>query len=262
VNFHVGNFPFTVRHPARHVGPGPDAVGCHHRPVRLVLPEATSDVPIDELYGVDRHRLPDRPWVGLCMIASLDGSTAVDGSSGAIGNPTDTAVLGALRRAADAIIVGATTVRLESYGPPKKPGQRIGVVTSSGDIDAGTDLFTSGSGFLIAPEDGPPAPIGPGGPVDVVRAGIGRVDLALALRRLDDLMAPPTFVQAEGGPHLNGALLDAGCVDELDLTMSPFLAGGDGDRAVTGAHPMLVPFRLAHLGTDGTSFLYGRWTRT
>ena len=59
-------------------------------------------------------------------------------------------MLGALRRAADAIIVGATTVRQESYGPPKKAGQRIGVVTSSGDIDPATDLFTSGAGFLIA----------------------------------------------------------------------------------------------------------------
>ena len=229
--------------------------------VRLVLPEATPDVPIETLYGLPRHRHPDRPWVGLCMIASLDGSTAVDGSSGALGNPTDSAVLGALRRAADVIIVGATTVRKESYGPPKKAGQRIGVVTSSGDIDPGTDLFTSGSGFLILPEDGPPTPVGPAGTLDAVRAGTGRVDLVLALQRLDQLMEPPTFVQAEGGPHLNGALLDAGCVDELDLTISPFLVGGDGARAVAGALPGLAAFTLAHLGNDGTSFLYGRWTR-
>ena len=70
-----------------------------------------------------------------------------------------------------------------------------------------------------------------------MRAGTGRVDLALALHRLDELMEPPTFVQAEGGPHLNGALLDADCVDELDLTISPFLAGGDGARAVDRRPP-------------------------
>ncbi|MET0577470.1 MAG: dihydrofolate reductase family protein [Ilumatobacteraceae bacterium] len=229
--------------------------------VRLVLPEMLPDVPIDRLYGVPRERLDGRPWVGLCMIASLDGSTVVDGRSGALGNATDSAVLGALRRAADTIVVGATTVRLESYGPPKKSGQRIGVVTSSGDVDPGTDLFTSGAGFLILPEDGPPAPVGPAGPVDVVRAGTGRADLALALRRLDELMDPPTFVQAEGGSRLNGSLLDADCVDELDLTLSPVLAGGDGARPVTGAHATLTRLRLAHLAADGDSFLYGRWTR-
>jgi riboflavin biosynthesis pyrimidine reductase len=264
VNFHVGNVPFTVPDPARHPGPpggrrrGRAIIGG----VRLVLPEATPDVPLDELYGVPRRRLGDRPWVGLCMIASLDGSTVVDGRSGGLGNATDSAVLGALRRAADAIVVGATTVRQESYGPPRKAGQRIGVVTSSGDIDPATDLFTSGAGFLILPEDGPPAPVGPAGPLDVVRAGHGRVDLPAALARLDELMEPPTFVQAEGGPHLNGALLDAGCVDELDLTMAPLLVGGDGARPVAGAHQTLAGFALAHLGADDASYLYGRWTRT
>jgi riboflavin biosynthesis pyrimidine reductase len=230
--------------------------------VRLVLPEVTPDVPIDTLYGVARRRHDGRPWVGLCMIASLDGSTVVDGRSGALGNATDSAVFGALRRAADTIVVGATTVRLESYGPPKKAGQRIGVITSSGAVDPDTDLFTSGAGFLILPEDGPPAPVSAGRPVDVVRAGTGRVDLDLALRRLDTLMDPPTFVQAEGGARLNGSLLDADCVDELDLTISPVLAGGDGARPVAGAHPSLARFALAHLATDEDSFLYGRWTRT
>jgi riboflavin biosynthesis pyrimidine reductase len=228
--------------------------------VRLLLPEAVPDVPLDALYGTARHRHDGRPWVGLCMIASLDGSTVVDGRSGALGNATDTAVLGALRRAADTIIVGASTVRIESYGPPKQVGQRIGVVSSRGDVDPNTDLFTSGAGFLILPEDGPPAPTGAAGPVDVVRAGTGRVDLALALGRLDQLMDPPTFVQAEGGARLNGSLLDAGCVDELDMTISPVLAGGDGARPVAGAHAALSRLTLAHLGTDD-SFLYGRWTR-
>ena len=54
-------------------------------------PKPTADVPIDD--AVRRGpaaAAPDRPWVGLCMIASLDGSTVVDGRSGALGNPTDT----------------------------------------------------------------------------------------------------------------------------------------------------------------------------
>ena len=55
--------------------------------VRLVLPEPAADVSLDELYGV-RPAPPSAtgPWVGLCMIASLDGSTVVDGRSGGLGN--------------------------------------------------------------------------------------------------------------------------------------------------------------------------------
>ena len=107
------------------------------------------------------------------------------------------------------------------------------------------------------PEDGPPAPRA----VEVVRAGRGRVDLALALARLDEVMAPPTFIQAEGGPHLNGSLLDADCIDELDLTVSPILAGGAGARLTAGGRPTVAGFDLAHVVADDRSFLYTRWLR-
>ena len=65
---------------------------------------------------------------------------------------------------------------------------------------------------------------------------------------------------AEGGPHLNGALLDGECVDELDLTISPVLVGGDGARVTTGARPTFEPLDLAHLATED-GYLYGRWVR-
>ncbi len=218
--------------------------------MRVIHPEPADDVSPDELYGVTRSRVGDRPWVGLCMIASLDGTTVVDGRSGGLGNETDSAVLAALRRAADVIIVGAGTARAEGYGPPGKPGQRIGVVTTTANVDPASALFTSGAGFLILPVDGPPAPAGPAGPLDAVRAGSGRVDLVGALRRLDDVIDPPTFVQCEGGGTLNGSLLAAGCVDELDLTVSPVVAGGDGPRVSVGAPAILERFQLAHLAVD------------
>jgi riboflavin biosynthesis pyrimidine reductase len=219
-----------------------------------VIHPVPREVGVDDLYGVERPRPADRPWVGLCMIASLDGTTVVDGRSGGLGNATDTSVLGALRRAADVVLVGASTVRAEGYGPPRQRSLRIGVVTAQG-VPTDTPLFTSGAGFLVVPEDGPDVP-----GVDVVRAGRGTVDLALALRRLGDVVAPPDFVQCEGGSRLNGALLASGCVDELDLTISPVLAGGDGHRVTTGARPTFERFELAHLGTED-GFLYGRWVR-
>jgi riboflavin biosynthesis pyrimidine reductase len=49
----------------------------------------------------------------------------------------------------------------------------------------------------------------------------------------------------EGGPTLNGSLLAAGLVDELFLSLSPVLAGGEGPTMVAG--PALdpgVPLRL------------------
>jgi riboflavin biosynthesis pyrimidine reductase len=191
------------------------------------------------------------------MITSLDGSTSVDGRSGSLGNSGDQAIFSALRRAADAIVVGAATARAEHYRTPKRPGQRIGVVTSTGEVDRSTDLFSSGAGFLVMPNDGPPSPAG----IDVVRAGEGRVDLAAALARFGEVMDPPTFVQAEGGSRLNGSLLDTDCVDELNVTFAPALVGGDGNRMVTGAAETMHRFQPAHILVDDYGYLFTRWVR-
>jgi riboflavin biosynthesis pyrimidine reductase len=214
------------------------------------------EVGVDDLYGVPRERSAARPWVGLVMIASLDGSTVVEGRSGGLGNPTDSSVLSALRRAADVVLVGAGTATTERYGPPAQRGLRIGVVTSRASIDPDGELFTSGAGFLVMPEDGPPDPPG----IDVVRAGRGHVDLPAAVSRLGSVIDEPTFVLAEGGPRLNGALLDGDCVDELDLTQSPVLVGGDGARLVAGVQPTFDRYDLVHLATED-GYLYGRWVR-
>jgi riboflavin biosynthesis pyrimidine reductase len=219
--------------------------------VRRLLPTPLDDVTPFEAYAdPSRDRHDGRPWLGLCMIASVDGATVVGGSSGRLGNQTDSQVLAALRQHADVVLVGAATVRAEGYGPPKKPGLRIGVVTSRGDgLDFGTPLFTSGSGFVVTTEDAPDLP------VETVRAGRGRVDLAAACRLLDG-----EFVHAEGGASLNGALFDAGLIDEVNLTISPNLAGGRSPRVVSGAAENLTGMRLAHLFEED-GYLYTRWIR-
>ena len=229
--------------------------------LRRIFPEPAGEASLDELYGVPRQRVGGRPWVGICMVASLDGATVVEGRSGGLSNPQDAAVLARLREAADVIIVGAATVRQESYGPPRKTGQRIGVVTATGGVNPEGKLLASGAGFLIMPEDGPPTPAGTRGPIDTVRAGVGHVDLALALERLTDIVDPPNFVHCEGGPRLNGSLLDADCVDELDLTVSPVLAGGASPRVTASAAPTVAGFSVAHLAIDDRSFVYTRWIR-
>lgn len=190
------------------------------------------------------------------MISSLDGAVTIEGRSGALGNANDRAVLSTLRDLCDVVVVGAGTARGEGYGPPSRSGLRIGVVTNSGVVDASAPLFTSGAGFLIAPE----AAALPDG-VDAVRAGHDRVDLALALTRLDTLVPDVRLVQAEGGPTLNAALLADDLVDELDLTLSPRVVGDAGPRLVSGGPPLDVRFRLAHLLADDEQFLFSRWVR-
>ena len=180
-----------------------------------------ADVTVRAAYDVPRPRPVDRPWVGVCMVASIDGSTVIDSNSRGLSS-TDRPGGAAARCATSptSFIVGAGTVRDEGYGPPRKPGQRIGVVSRRGDVDAHQPLFTSGAGFLILPEDAPPT----SGRRRCAPASAS-VDLAGALGQLD-----ADFVQAEGGARLNGALLDADVIDELNLTISPQLAGGDGPR--------------------------------
>lgn len=228
------------------------------RPMRRVFPQPAVDASLDELYGALRPTVVGRPWVGLSMVSSLDGSVVIDGRSTALGNANDSAIFARLRLAADVIIVGASTVRQEGYAAPRKPGQRLGVVTGSGSVDTSTELFSSGAGFLVMAEDGPP--IDPA--IDVVRAGHNHIDLPLALRRLEEVTERPAFVQAEGGPHLNGALLDADCVDELNLTISPLLVGGSGPRLTNGAQATMRRMNLAHLAVDDDSYIFTRWVRS
>jgi riboflavin biosynthesis pyrimidine reductase len=217
--------------------------------MRRLHPDPVDHITAAQAYDVSRPRPRDRPWLGLCMVSSIDGSTVIDHRSSALSSEADRQVLSTLRSLADVIVVGAGTVRIEGYGPPKKPGQRIGVVSHSGKVDLSMPLFTSGAGFLIVPRSAPPVA------VDTVRAGDDQLDLVEALSLLD-----ADFVQAEGGPSLNGALAAADVIDELNLTISPLLAGGDGPRLMHGADPIGHRMQLAHVLEDD-GFLFTRYVR-
>jgi riboflavin biosynthesis pyrimidine reductase len=208
-------------------------------------------------YDVERPVPADRPWVGLCMVSSLDGSIAADGTSGTLGNRNDLDVLLTLRSLADLLLVGAGTARGEGYGPPAKPGQRIGVVTNRGSVDLDSDLFTSGSGFVFTNEQ---ADVDESR-VDVLRAGRDRVDIAEALARVGELVPGVRYIQAEGGAGFNASLFDADVIDELDLTLSPHMVGGIGPRVTDGAGESMHRFTLAHLLADDEGFVFSRWLR-
>ena len=222
--------------------------------MRQLLPTTRDTVNLREIYGAPRSRHSSgRPSIGLCMVMSIDGSTVVEGKSTLLSNPADRDVLIALRSAAETIVVGAGTIREEMYEVPSKKGLRVGVVTRTGKMDLNTNLFKSGVGFLVMPEDAkqPDTEFD----LEIVRAGKGNVDLRLAMSQL-----PGTFVQLEGGALLNASMFAANLVDEINLTISPMVTGADSPRLANGAPPLHSDYEVAHILEDN-GFMFIRYLR-
>jgi riboflavin biosynthesis pyrimidine reductase len=210
--------------------------------------------PLDVLVADHVARPSPRPagaLVRLNMIASADGGSALAGRSGGLGNDTDHTVFGALRAAADAIVVGMRTVIAEHYGPPAS-GQKLYVIATRPDVSGNPELFESGGATLVLPEEAP-APAG----VDVLRAGTGRdVDLRAVVDALDGKV-----VMAEGGPTIAGRLAALGLVDEFFLTVSPRVIAGDVARVAHGADADPALWHLRHAFVDDDGYLFLRYAR-
>jgi riboflavin biosynthesis pyrimidine reductase len=206
--------------------------------VRQLLPLPLDPVDPVSVYG-DPPVADGRPSVRLNMIASVDGATAVAGVSGGLGGPADRRLFSVLRSLADAVLVAAGTVRAENYGPATLP---IAIVSRSCQLDWGSPLFTEARfrPVVVTVADAPAANRARAGEVaDVVLAGTDDVDLRVALAALAERGA--RSVLAEGGPSLNGQLAAAGLLDELCLTVSPVLVGGDAKRILHGAGAAVSP---------------------
>jgi riboflavin biosynthesis pyrimidine reductase len=243
--------------------------------VRRLLPEPAGPIEPVAAYA-DLPTAEGRPGVRLNMVASVDGAIAVDGVSGGLGGDADRRVYLALRSLADIVLVAAGTVRTEGYGPPRLSdalvaqrrarGQervpRIAVVSRSLALDWDAPLFSG------ADPDAPPLVVTCAGAphdalkraeavADTVVAGDESVDLPAALAALGARGA--RAVLAEGGPRLNAALAAAGVLDELCLTISPRLVGGDARRILDGPEPCAGgrPMRLWSVCED-EGFLFLR----
>ena len=205
--------------------------------VRRLLPPDDSPVDLDDPYpGVRRDPPPGRPWVLVNMVTTADGATAVGGVSGDLGGDVDRAVFASLRRAADVVLAGAETVRAEDYGqarprPDGSPGPRIALVTRSGHLDPGAKLFRGDQPPLIYTcSSCPPERIEAMQAVaEVVLVGDELVDLGAALADLGGRGV--RVVDCEGGPRLNGQLIEHDLVDEWCVTVDPSLAGGWAKRS-------------------------------
>lgn len=218
-------------------------------------PNAASNLSDDDLVP-----LRDGPWLRANFVSSIDGAATVDGLSGGLGTDADHRVFELLRRTADAVLVGAGTVRSEGYGALRvseksaawrgargMPQHPVFVIVSGSlELDPTSDIFTKAPVRPIIATKPANDSSAFAGIADVVPTVV-IPDLLAALRNrgLDRILC-------EGGPSLFASLLEAGAVDELRLTVAPALVG-DGKHITAGAFRTPVPARLNEiLHGDGT----------
>jgi riboflavin biosynthesis pyrimidine reductase len=238
--------------------------------------EQLSDEDLAELY--DYPPGGEDAYLRANVVMTLDGSaTGPDARSGSINDDADARVFALLRALADVVVVGAGTARVEGYRALDTPARwralrgSLGLaehptlVVVSGSLALPEALFGAGPDagpvLVITTEDADPrradllrTRLGPGA---VLTAGRSGLDLDAAVEQLAGRGLRRVLV--EGGPRLLGQVVHAGLLDELCLTMSPLLVGGDGPRVSAGdlADHRL---RLRHaLGSGGS--LLTRWTR-
>jgi riboflavin biosynthesis pyrimidine reductase len=181
----------------------------------------------DVVAAIEPQPRPDRPYVLLNMIASLDGRGALNGATRDLGHPADRALFHRLRTICDAVLVGAGTVRREGYrelirdpelhaarearGLEREP--RLAVVSGSGE---GLGESAPQTRRTVYPDP---------------QAALGDLE---------------GVVLCEGGPALNAQLLAAGAVDELHLCVASLLVGGEDPLTIVQG-PALEPPRRAEL---------------
>jgi len=230
----------------------------------LFDPAAGDEIPLPPelatLYGPLRFPPREgRPHVIGNFVTTLDGIASLSApglpGGGPISgsNPHDRMVMGLLRSVADAVIVGAGTLRsvprhlwtAEHIYPPlsdsyrrlriasgKSPTPWNVIVTARGEIDLDLPVFRSGAvKVLVVTNPGGARTIrGRGLPSSVVIGVVeqgGAIGARSILSEVGRLLEGKIFL-VEGGPRLMGDFFAEKCLDELFLTLAPQVAGRDG----------------------------------
>ncbi len=217
---------------------------------------------------------PHRPHVVSNFVTSLDGvvSLGVPGHEGgkAISgdNPHDRMVMGLLRAVADAVVIGAGSLRdagrhlwtAEEICPPlaepyrrlRRELGRVGpprlvIVTARGKVDFGARVFRSGEVpvLVLTTAEGAKR-LEEGGLSSTVSVRVLAEGGSLSAASILGAIAgaePGERILIEGGPHLTGSLLAAGAIDELFLTLAPQVAGraGGAERLGLVAGQLFAP---------------------
>ena len=156
---------------------------------RRLLPDPAADLTAADLAAaVPGPPPPDRPFVLANFIATADGRATIAGRTGPIANRADYELFHALRTRVDAVMVGAETVRVESYGPMDATAV---LVTRSARVPADVGLLKAPDNRVIVLTPSPDAELPPcnaRGQLPARPAGGGRAPAADRARdRLDRL---------------------------------------------------------------------------
>jgi riboflavin-specific deaminase-like protein len=223
-----------------------DAIASEPLTLKRLLPSGAPATADEIVAGFELDTLAStgpasRPYVLLNMVSTVDGHATLSGRSGGLSSRADRELFHGLRMAVDAVMAGAGTVRVERYGriipEESRRRQRVeqgrseeplacivsGRLALEGDIPLLADpaakvaILTSSAASLPASA----------AEIHYIRAERdGLLDLPAALAQLRERFGVRTLL-CEGGPHLNMQLLEAGLVDELFLSLSPQLTGGE-----------------------------------
>ena len=222
----------------------------------------------------DAYDWPADRWVRACMVMGLDGSIAgPDGRSGSISSATDRAVLAAIRRHADAYLVGAQTVRAERYSAVRAQPEVVERRTASGQAAAPTlavvsatcrfdwdDVAFTGSEIrpliLTVERSDPAARQTAARWCDVAVVGAERVEPGAALTALAERGL--TRVTCEGGASLLADMIRSDALDEIDLTLAPLVTGA---QPPTGPGSAVLHRMDLHQLLEDDGFLFARYLR-
>lgn len=241
--------------------------------MRRLIPDPGPTTLEGELAGYRpfEHPHPERPWVAMNMISTLDGRASFGGDTKRLGSDADTRHLLELRTRFDAILIGGGTMRAERYGriissPDRRrrreedglPADALAVIVS-GDLDLPFDapLFTDGHGevLIFTHQDEAPETATP---VTLVTSEY-RIEMGELLRRLR-LEHGVRSVLCEGGPRVAGQMVAGDLVDEFFFTLTPYVVGGDAPHIVEANLPSQVGYELASL-LEADGDLFGRYRR-
>jgi riboflavin-specific deaminase-like protein len=216
-----------------------------------------------------------RPYVFINMVSSLDGNTSVKGKASDIGTLVDRRVMRTLRSKADAVMIGAGTLRAEKLSlgldaGDEGPSPLAVIVSSTGNVPLKRNLVRYKDQrvlILLSDRANEAASSQLNEHAEVLRVrttASGSVDLASALEVLRSEYAVHRLL-VEGGPTLNHALVSACLADDLFITLAPRLLGtGDADAPAILDGPLDEPKNLkllsAYLANDELFLRYALTT--
>jgi riboflavin-specific deaminase-like protein len=240
--------------------------------VQLLYPERRDTSPADLASGLrlGEKARPERPYLILNMVSSLDGKATIEWRTKGLSTELDRQLFHHLRTQADAVMVGAGTVRIERYGRMAKTDElrdkreREGldrdplavVVSARLDLPADLPLLNEPEQRVVIATGSDASLPDLRGQVEYARVGD---DLPLLMARLREDHGVRS-VLCEGGPTLNSHLLAAGLVDELFLTLHPKLTGGASALTIVAGRDLVEPEELRLLSVaEGAGDLFTRW---